>query len=64
MLLPVSGVTTLNVTNELSGPPSAVRVGEFEGPQAGCCLLEVGSAGDDLVNEVLHAYFISPEKGD
>lgn len=54
VLLPVSGVTTLVVTEELSRPPSTSGVGELEGPKVGGSLLEVGSAGGDLVDEVLH----------
>lgn len=53
MLLSVSGITTLNVTDEFSGSPSAGRVGELEGPEVGGNLLEVGSASGNLVNEVL-----------
>lgn len=53
VLLPVSGVTALDVANELSRPPSTGGVGELEGPKVGGGLLEVGSTGDDLVNEVL-----------
>jgi hypothetical protein len=53
VLLPVSGVTALDVANELSRPPSTGGVGELEGPKVGGSLLEVGSTGDDLVNEVL-----------
>jgi len=55
VFLPVSSVTTFDVANELSGPPSAVRVGKFERPQRRCDLFEVGSASDNLVDEVLHA---------
>ena len=56
MLLPVSGVTTLDVADEFSGPPSAVGVGQLERPESGRGLLEVGAAGGDLVNEVLNAW--------
>lgn len=54
VLLPVSGITTLDVTEELARPPSTVGVGKFEWPESGSGLLEVGSAGGELVNEVLH----------
>lgn len=54
MLLPVSGITTLDVTEELARPPSTVGVGKFEWPESSSGLLEVGSAGGELVNEVLH----------
>jgi hypothetical protein len=56
VLLPVSGVTALDVADELSRPPSTGRVGELEGPEVGGSLLEVGSAGSDLVNEVLDTW--------
>ena len=54
-LLSVSGITALDVADELSRPPAAVGVGELEGPEEGGGLLEVGAAGGELVNEVLHA---------
>lgn len=55
VLLPVSGVTSLDVTEELARPPSTVGVGQLEWPESSGSLLEVGSAGGELVNEVLHA---------
>lgn len=55
MLLPVAGITALNEADEFAGPPSAVGVGQLEGPQRRGGLLEVGSAGGDLVHEVLNA---------
>ena len=55
-LLSVSGITALDVADELSGPPAAVGGGELEGPEEGGGLLEVGSAGGELVDEVLHAW--------
>ena len=55
VLLAVAGVTTLNVVDELPGAPAAVGVRELEGPESRGSLLEVGAAGGDLVNEVLHA---------
>jgi len=54
VLLPVSGITTLDVASELSRPPSTSGVGELEWPKVGGSLLEVGSASSDLVNQVLH----------
>lgn len=54
VLLPVSGITTLDVTSELSRPPSTSGVGELEWPEVGGSLLEVRSASSDLVNQVLH----------
>jgi hypothetical protein len=56
VLLPVSGITTLDVASELSRPPSTSGVGELEGPKVGGSLLEVGSASSDLVNQVLHTW--------
>jgi len=53
-LLPVSGVTSLDVTEELARPPSTVGVGQLEWPESSGGLLEVGSASGELVNEVLH----------
>lgn len=58
VLLPVSGITTLDVASELSRPPSTSGVGELEGPKVGGSLLEVGSASSDLVNQVLHTYLL------
>ena len=55
MLLPVTGVTALDVADELPWAPATNGVGELEGPEAGSNLLEVGAAGGDLVDEVLNA---------
>lgn len=52
-LLPVTSVTTLNVADELPGPPATGGVGKLEGPERGSGLLEVGTASDNLVDEVL-----------
>lgn len=52
-LLPVTGVTTLNVADELPGPPATGGVRELERPESGSGLLEVGTASGDLVDEVL-----------
>jgi hypothetical protein len=54
VLLTVSGVTALDVTDELPGPPSAGRVGKLERPERAGGLLEVGTAGGDLVDQVLN----------
>ena len=40
---------------ELSGTETAVGVGQLEWPQEVACLLEVGSDGEDLVDQILHA---------
>jgi hypothetical protein len=54
-LLSVPGVTALDVADELLGAPAAQGVGQLERPEEGRGLLEVGSAGGDLVDEVLDA---------
>jgi hypothetical protein len=54
VLLPVSSVTSLDVTEELARPPTTVRVGQLEWPESSGGLLEVGSTGGELVDEVLH----------
>lgn len=61
VLLPVTGVTTLDVTDELLCSPSASGVGELEWPETGSGLLEVGSTGGDLVNKVLDTWVVSKE---
>lgn len=53
--LSVTGVTALDVADELSGPPATVGVGELEGPKESGGLLEVRTTGGDLVDEVLDA---------
>lgn len=54
MLLPVAKVTTLDEVVELAGPEAAVGVGKLEGPEEVGGLLEVGTNGVDLVDQVLH----------
>jgi hypothetical protein len=56
VLLSVSGVTTLDVADELPRPPAAGGVGELEGPERRGDLLEVRSASGDLVDEVLDTW--------
>lgn len=56
VLLPVSGVTALDVADELLCSPSASGVRELEWPETGGGLLEVGSTGGDLVNKVLDTF--------
>jgi transcriptional antiterminator Rof (Rho-off) len=53
-LLAVAGITTLGEVDALV-LEAAQGVGELERPQEVVGLLEVGSAGVDLMNEVLHA---------
>lgn len=55
VLLPVAGVTALDEADELPGAPAAVGVGQLEGPERRGGLLEVGAAGGNLVDKVLHA---------
>lgn len=55
VLLPVTGITTLDETDKLPWAPSAGRVRQLEWPKVGGGLLEVGSAGSDFVHKVLHA---------
>lgn len=55
VLLAVASVTALNERDELPGTEATGGVGELEGPQVLGDLLEVGAAGGNLVNEVLHA---------
>lgn len=55
VLLPVSSVTALDKADELPGSPSAGGVGQLEGPESAGGLLEVGAAGGNLVDKVLHA---------
>jgi hypothetical protein len=40
---------------ELASAEAAIGVGQLEGPQEVVCLLEVGSDGEDLVDQVLNA---------
>lgn len=46
-----SGVSTLDVTGELPRSPSSVGVGQLERPEEVGGSLEVGSAGDNLMDE-------------
>lgn len=55
MLFPVAKVTALNEVLELAGAETTSGVAELEGPQEVGSLLEVGTNGDDLVDEVLDA---------
>jgi len=55
VLLSVTKITTLDKVLELSGTETAVGVGQLEWPQEVACLLEVGSDGEDLVDQILHA---------
>jgi len=55
VLLSVAQVTTLDVVLEFTGTEATVGVGQLEWPQEVAGLLEVGSDGDDLVDQILHA---------
>lgn len=52
-MLSVTGVTTLDEVEELSGSETTVRVGQVEWPQEVVDLLEVRTNGEDLVDQVL-----------
>ncbi|KND92737.1 hypothetical protein TOPH_02882 [Tolypocladium ophioglossoides CBS 100239] len=54
-LLAIAQVTTLDEVLELAGTESTSGVAELKGPQEVGGLLEVGSDGVDLVDQVLHA---------
>lgn len=53
-LLSVTGVTTLDEVEELSGSETTVRVGQSEWPQEVVHLLEVWTHSEDLVDQVLN----------
>jgi len=50
--LPVTLITALDVVLELALPPATSRVRELERPEEVGNLFEVGTDGDDLVNEI------------
>lgn len=55
VLLPVTQITALDEMPELASSESTGRVAELEWPEEVRRLLEVGSDGDDLVDQVFHA---------
>ena len=55
VLLTVTSVTTLDVVLELASTETTGRVGQLEGPEEVVGLLEVGTNGVDLVDQILHA---------
>jgi len=55
LVLPVAEITTLNVVLELAGAEATGGVAELERPEEVGGLLEVGTDGEDLVDEILHA---------
>lgn len=56
VLLPVAQISTLNEVLELPCLPPAVRVAQLERPEETVRLLEVGSDGEDLMDQVLHTH--------
>jgi len=54
LVLTTTKVTSIDEVVVLLSP-SAIRRVEFEVPQKVSCLLEVGSNGVNLVNQILHA---------
>ena len=54
MQLTVAKITTLNEVLELPWPETSSGVGELERPQEVRSLLEVGTNGIDLVDQILH----------
>lgn len=48
------GIKTFDEMTEFSGSKAASGVGKLEWPQEVGSLLEVGSDGEDLVNQILH----------
>lgn len=55
LVLAVAEITALNVVLELSGTETTSWVAELEWPQEVGSLLEVGSDGIDLVDQIFHA---------
>jgi len=55
VLLSVTKITTLNEVLELSSTETTSGVGELEWPEEVAGLLEVGTDGEDLVDQVFHA---------
>lgn len=55
VLLSVTKITTLNVMLELPGSEAAGGVGQLEWPEEVAGLLEVGTNGEDFVDQVFHA---------
>ena len=54
LIFPVAQITALHKVLELSRPETSCRVAQLERPQEVAGLLEVGSDGEDLVDQVLH----------
>lgn len=55
VLLSVTKITTLNKVLEFAGSEATCRVGQLERPQEVAGLLEIGSDGVDLMDQVFHA---------
>lgn len=54
LVFPVPQITALHKVLELPRPETSCRVAQLEWPQEVASLLEVGSDGEDLVDQVLH----------
>ena len=55
IVFPIAQVTPFDEMPEFPGPESSGWIAEFEWPQEIARLLEVGSHGDYLVDQILHA---------
>lgn len=55
LVFPIAQIPTLDKVLELPRPESTSRVAELKGPQEVARLLEVGSNGEDLMDQILHA---------
>lgn len=54
VVFPIPVVTAFDVMLEFAGSESTGGIGQLERPQKVVCLLEIGSDGEDLVDQVLH----------
>ena len=52
---PITKVTTLYIVLEFPCPPTASGIGELEGPKEVAGLLEIGTSGNNFVDEILNA---------
>jgi len=55
LVLAVTEVTALDIVQKFPGAEATSRVGKLEWPEEVCGLLEVRTAREDFVDEVLHA---------
>lgn len=56
VLLSVSKISTFDVVLELPSSEATSRVRQLEWPEEVACLLEIGTDGDNFVNQVLHTH--------